>query len=643
MKSKGSIRYFTGMVILLAVVVFLLCMFAVMGRTKKVELYLIDRESQSYGWRYETLTGETVTEVTPVFMDEYLTVLPGAPADAVRITRIFTEELSMASLQLSMFMTGVEVFVDGNLLYSDFQSKERNGAGFLLLNTDDIDGIDESKMVRISLPEDYTGKEISIITYFKEKSEGASPVYPMLVNDETDYASIVAESVFPAAVMTICAVLAVLLAIVFLLDMQNERVNFRTLLFVLFFVLLFLYKAYYSVFESTSALEEYRILSYFSELYMVPLFLYLALNLTKWRKILLSGGVLAWALYEGIQIFINLQEGNLILTGREDVEALILLVVLLAVYCYEYFFCRKGNHIKAVKRRLHYVILLAVVIAMRILYGAAEWEGDVGRYLYNIVLTMVLGNCKPIVHLLVDVCAVMSVIILVLEFIRRTMRTRETLDILEERSSLIKVGYDRMLRAEEATNAVRHELRHHMIALIGMLKEQETERACEYITSVIKEMEELPVFQYSRNVLVNVIAGVYLDKAKAQGIEVKYRFALPVKLGIADADISVLLTNMLENALEACERMKPEQKRYIQVRMQMNENFLFIECINSMDGEEENFPGAAENRIQEQRRHGYGMAAMRKIAEKYGSILKVEKSPSEFGVRTNLCLKQTKG
>lgn len=85
---------------------------------------------------------------------------------------------------------------------------------------------------------------------------------------------------------------------------------------------------------------------------------------------------------------------------------------------------------------------------------------------------------------------------------------------------------------------------------------------------------ELPVFRYSENILVNVIAGEYLDRAKKLGVEVEHCLSVPAELKIADEDLSVFLSNMLENALEACERMKLGQECYIHVKMHVNENFL---------------------------------------------------------------------
>lgn len=193
-----------------------------------------------------------------------------------------------------------------------------------------------------------------------------------------------------------------------------------------------------------------------------------------------------------------------------------------------------------------------------------------------------------------------------------------------------------MLRAQEATNAARHEMRHHMTALAGILREGDAERAGRYVAALSSQLDELPSGRYSPNMLVDVIAGSFLDQAKAEGIRVEHSLSLPERLPIPDEELSVFLNNLLENALQACRRMEPGAERYIRLRMHLHENSLFIGCVNSTADEQGEQPAPRQRR--EDRRHGYGLEAMGRIAEKYSSILAVDRRPGEFSVQSNLRL-----
>lgn len=432
---------------------------------------------------------------------------------------------------------------------------------------------EKETIVRISLPENYTGKKVAIITYFAQGRGISSPVYPFFGNYETVYAPAVTSVVVPVAVIVLCALFIVLISVIFVLDSSNGKADVRILLLVLSFMLLFLGKAYRSM-GTSSILSEHMDLSFLEELYMAPLYLYIALHLTKWRKYLLSASVVLWFLYEGAGMFQNAKAGEIVLINGNGARALVLFASVMIAFFLEYVCFGREKKKETGAYYLPYGILIVVVSVLRLLYGAREWDGDVGMYLLQMLKSAIRGYYFSVVHFFADICGIMTMLILVLEFIRKTIREKETLSVLEERSRLTLEGYNRMLEAEEATNSVRHEMRHHMIALMGILKDGEKQRACDYILSVTKGLDTLPVFRYSQNILVNVIAGEYLDRAKKLGVEVVHSLFVPAELKIADEDISVFLSNMLENALEACERMEPGQERYIHVKMHVNENFL---------------------------------------------------------------------
>ena len=175
-----------------------------------------------------------------------------------------------------------------------------------------------------------------------------------------------------------------------------------------------------------------------------------------------------------------------------------------------------------------------------------------------------------------------------------------------------------------------------MTALAGILQEGDAARAAEYIASVTHEMDRLPTMRYSVNLMVDIICGAYLDRAKAEGIRVEHSLAVPEKLAIADEDLSVFLSNLLENAVNACEKLPPERERVIRLKMRVHENSLFIGCTNSAGPEQ----GAKEldTEAWARRQHGYGLEAMRRIAEKYDSILVLERGEGTFSARSNLHL-----
>ena len=625
--TRTNWRIIGGAAALLATAAVLLAAFLLLSYPGGEELSLGDTLYDRFGWRYETLTNGEALEYELQFLEDgYSMALPEG-TEAVRITRTMTEDFPDAELEWYTYRNGTEVFLDGRLLHSDFPGAPRDANGFLRVSGEDWERMEREQLayasrVRITLPADYLGQELTVVTYFPQDSEDPEAVYPHLCSEYSTVASFIVGGLKNNVSMTIYAILALLMAGEFLLDARNNGGNGKTLLLCLYFLLLFFreassYVGYYS------SLQPYLDMGFLYRLYVAPLYLYLALQLKgRWRNAVCTI-VFFWALYEAGRWFAGVRNGMVGMADRLGPESLAVLLVLCAG-----LFRRDGQIWQDRKLLRGYGLTAVVVLALYIINKWYAW-GGLDNYLYGVWSTISMGNFEQIMDLFTGVISVMTVIVTVTEAARRTVRTYRTVDVLRERSRRTMESYQRVLEANDAASALHHEMRHHMTALSAILAEGDLDRASRYVNAVAGGLEQLPIGRYSQNVLVNVIVGNYLNRARAEHIQVEHHLNVPQELNIADEDLSVFLSNMLQNALEACERLGPERERYIRVDMHLRGKFLFIKCVNSAPAGEQQ---------QERPGHGYGLAAMRAVAERYESMVVIDRAPGEFSVMSDLCL-----
>ena len=69
-------------------------------------------------------------------------------------------------LQLDYGGCGIELFLDGQLFYSDFQTALRDSNGFLVLDEDDFAAASSFRTIEIGLPMEYMGKTLTMIVYY---------------------------------------------------------------------------------------------------------------------------------------------------------------------------------------------------------------------------------------------------------------------------------------------------------------------------------------------------------------------------------------------------------------------------------------------------------------------------------------------
>ncbi len=101
---------------------------------------------------------------------------------------------------------------------------------------------------------------------------------------------------------------------------------------------------------------------------------------------------------------------------------------------------------------------------------------------------------------------------------------------------------------------------------------------------------------------------------------------LPEKQKIRPLDLSIILGNALDNALEACERLLQKQPKaavFIRVSSMQKGNFFLMEVANSFDGQVFCVPGEEFPRTGKPDKavHGIGMRNMKSTVLRYQGAL----------------------
>lgn len=240
-------------------------------------------------------------------------------------------------------------------------------------------------------------------------------------------------------------------------------------------------------------------------------------------------------------------------------------------------------------------------------------------------------------HALTAVCLIAGTFLTIAQFVWWRVQEWKKNSELMERSRFARENYELAMQVNEDSRRRNHEIKHHMQTLYSLLVAQEADEAKRYIEKVIEEENQYAEMIYSENIVLNSIVGMRLNQAKENAIKVRCHIHVPCRLEVNDVDLSILLSNMLENALEACMRMGDRKEAYIILEVRKNQKFLFIECENSVDVKEILEEGQTTIK-DDQKNHGFGLDAMRTVAEKYASIIQTVREPGSFTVRTNLCL-----
>ncbi len=117
------------------------------------------------------------------------------------------------------------------------------------------------------------------------------------------------------------------------------------------------------------------------------------------------------------------------------------------------------------------------------------------------------------------------------------------------------------------------------------------------------------------NTAITSIINYYIEEAKKKGINVSTHIIIPDKVNIETYDLSAILINLLQNAIEALEKCHSSKK--LNINLIFQKNILYIMIENSNDNSslksEEDLKTTKTNKNE----HGFGLQSVRNSIEKY--------------------------
>lgn len=249
-------------------------------------------------------------------------------------------------------------------------------------------------------------------------------------------------------------------------------------------------------------------------------------------------------------------------------------------------------------------ILAAVQVSfLTYIVGDGEIRNVAGEA--YVVLMMLFGSA-------VIVCAYL---IYIGKLKKRSDRQAEQIRMFEREQKLTRDYYVQLYEKNEETRARQHEFRHMMQTVQDLLKKGEIARATAMVESWNHMEAEQPTCIYSQNRLVDaVISGVLGAAVSKEKLLFTYQGWLPQELGIDDLDLCFFLSNMLENAKEAVEKIPLDiGERKIHLTIGTYKKLIFFDCVNTILPDGESSTETAKNPDW----HGFGLHNVHKIVQKY--------------------------
>lgn len=252
-------------------------------------------------------------------------------------------------------------------------------------------------------------------------------------------------------------------------------------------------------------------------------------------------------------------------------------------------------------------------------------------YATNVYTELLYSGLEVVVEFLGFALCIAYILFLILYF-----RQYEEKCEAERVSQMVKMQWEQSAReieaihrSEHTISLLRHDMRHFLANISTFIDNGETEGAQSYIRELIDNTEKAAMRKYCKNEIVNMILSSYERKVRNNEIDFQYSIWIPEKLQFSDVDITAILSNGLENAIQAVLPLEP-CKRYIKFDLRMNDNKLLLSIKNTFAEEPVFRDGMPQSK---ESGHGLGTQSIRHVAEKL-------KGNCQFSVDGNLFVLQ---
>ncbi len=178
----------------------------------------------------------------------------------------------------------------------------------------------------------------------------------------------------------------------------------------------------------------------------------------------------------------------------------------------------------------------------------------------------------------------------------------------------------------EVSKRNRHDLRHHNQIIMEYLKCGDMGGAEEYLQLYDASLTEAAATSYCKNNIANAVLCIYAQKTQKEDIIFAANADIPEGIAITPPEFGSLLSNILENALEACQRTRTDEC-FITFTAEVEEESLKIELKNSVRGKVEirnNLP------VSTKENGGSGTKSVLHIVESYHGMLNFSQEDDTF-------------
>lgn len=293
-----------------------------------------------------------------------------------------------------------------------------------------------------------------------------------------------------------------------------------------------------------------------------------------------------------------------------------------------------------------YFLIIAIIILLKkkyiLMLHKMEYSLITGTLLLSFALLALIRNIIYDAKNYYEIFLVVLLCILLLNigqfltiiYISKKNISEKSIAVMKKQLELQEDNLHDLEEKYDETAKLRHDIKNYISCALTMAEQTENEALIEYLRDLAEE-KLIPADNYvktNRKVL-NAVINTKYKTAKIKGIDIQCVVMDEMK-NVNNLDVSILLSNLLDNAIEACEKNKCQSE--IMLKIWIDAGYYCIELSNSVENEVLlNNPDLLTSK-EDKQLHGMGLRSVRSIVDKYNGMINFYQKYNKFYVYVSL-------
>lgn len=247
-------------------------------------------------------------------------------------------------------------------------------------------------------------------------------------------------------------------------------------------------------------------------------------------------------------------------------------------------------------------VFLAITVAFIHIYSQFD-QDDVSAIVYSVIS--------------ISFFVMSLIVIFFFTYICTSFQQKQKLYVLQTNYNTMEEKLTVQTQNSEKLQKVRHDIKNHLMNIKTLLINGDTPKATELLNEVMEQADDITISidQTTGNSVLDAAISFKAVECKNRVIRFEYSLQTLPNLFIDSVDISSIITNLLDNAIDAASKTSAP---WISLKVLMHGNYLSVIVQNTyINNVITSDKGDLKSTKDASNEHGYGTQIIYQIAQKY--------------------------